>query len=64
MHVNKHEMKKRHGEKFQISKNNGKRHENSAIPKMLKLLNKENNDQKQQWKKLRKSVFVTNKLCL
>ena len=57
MHVNKHEMKKRHGEKFQISKSNGKRHENSAIPKMLRLLNKEHKIKKQNFDKLKKSVL-------
>ena len=51
MHVSKHEMKKRHKEKFQISKSNGKRYENSAIPKMLSLLNKEHKIKKQNLKK-------------
>ena len=44
MHVSNHDMKTRHGERFQINKSNGKRYANSAIPKMLRLLNKEYTD--------------------
>ena len=62
LHKSEHEMKTRHEDKFQIRRCNSKRFANSAIPNMLKLLNKEHKDQKQQWKKLKKSV--TNKLCL
>ena len=63
MHVSKHIMKTRHDEKFQVSKSNGKRYENSAVPKMLRLLNKEDKIRKQNFDKLKKSI-VTNKLCL
>ena len=64
VHKSDHEMKTRHEEKYQTSRCNGKRYANSAIPNLLKLLNKENKGLKQQWKKLKKSAFVTNKLCL
>ena len=57
LHKSEHEMKTRHEDKFQIRRCNSKRFANSAIPNMLKLLNKEHKDQKQQWKKLKKSVI-------
>ena len=63
MHVSKHVMDTRHGERYRISKINGKRYSDSAIPKMLKLLNKEYREQKENLNKLKKSI-VTNKLCL
>ena len=63
MHVSKHKMKTRHDEKFQVNKGSGKRYENSAVPKMLRLLNKEDKIRKQNFDKLKKSI-VTNKLCL
>ena len=40
MHIT-HDMKTRHEEKYNVSKINGKRYGRSAIPNMLKLLNKE-----------------------
>ena len=63
MHVSKHDMNTRHGERYQIIKSNGKRYSDSAIPKMLRLLNKEYREQKENLNKLKKSI-VTNKLCL
>ena len=63
MHVSKHKIDTRHGERYQLNRKNGKRYSNSAIPKMLRLLNKESREQKQNLNKLKKSI-VTNKLCL
>ena len=63
MHVSKHDMGTRHRERYLISKSNGKRYSDSAIPKMLRLLNKEYREQKENLKKLKKTI-VTNKLCL
>ena len=64
MHSSKHDMKTRHEERYLVSRSNGKRHESSAIPKMIKLLNKEYKEQKQSLKKLSKSVLSpTNFAC-
>ena len=64
MHVSKHGMKTRHEEKYQIGKSNGKRYANSAIPKMLQLLNKEHKEQKLNLNKLKKSILSpTNFAC-
>ena len=51
-------------EKYEISKSNGQRYANSAIPKMLRLLNKEYKTQKQSFDELKKSVLSpTNFAC-
>ena len=64
IHESKHRMKTRHEDKFQVSQSNGKRHANSAIPQMVKLLNKEHKEQKQHFKKLQKSFLSpTNFAC-
>ena len=64
MHVSQHGMKTRNEEKYEVSQSFGKRHANSAIPQMLKLLNKEHNLQKQQIKKIKKSFLSpTNFAC-
>ena len=64
MHVSKHGMKTRHEEKYQMGKSNGKRYANSAIPKMLQLLNKEHKEQKLNLNKLKKSILSpTNFAC-
>ena len=64
-HISKHKMETRHGERYQVCKVNGKRYANSAIPKMLKLLNKECKEQKQNLNKLKKSILLspTNFAC-
>ena len=64
MHMSKHEMKKRHEEKYNLSKSNSKRYENSAIPNMIKLLNKEYKEKKESMKNLKKSFLSpTNFAC-
>ena len=64
VHLSKHSMKTRNEEKYEISKSNGQRYANSAIPKMLNLLNKEYKEQKQNLRKLRKSILSpTNFAC-
>ena len=64
VHLSKHSMKTRHEEKYAISKSNGQRYANSAIPKMLNLLNKEYKEQKQNLSKLKKSILSpTNFAC-
>ena len=63
-HASKHDMQTRHEERYQVNRSNGKRHAISAIPNMLKLLNKEYKEQKQTLKKLKKSVLSpTNFAC-
>ena len=64
MHASKHGMKTRHEEKYKVSQSYGKRHAISAIPQMIKLLNKEHKEQKDQFKKLKKSFLSpTNFAC-
>ena len=60
VHISKHAMKTRHEEKYKISKFNGKRYANSAIPKMLNMLNKEYKEQKQNLKSI---LSPTNFAC-
>ena len=48
IHSSGHRMKTRHEAKYQVSQSNSKRLANSAIPQMLKSLNKEHKEQKQQ----------------
>ena len=63
-HASKHDMQTRHEERYQVNRSNGKRHAISAIPNMLKLLNKDYKEQKQNLKKLKKSVLSpTNFAC-
>ena len=52
-------MKTSHEKKYKISKFNGKRYANSAIPKMLNLLNKERKII--QFKALKKCTSILNK---
>ena len=64
MHSSGHGMKTRHEAKYQVSQSNSKRHANSAIPQMLKSLNKEHKEQKQQLKKIKNSFMSpTNFAC-
>ena len=64
MHISKHEMKTRHEEKYNVSKINGKRYSSSAIPNMLRLLNKECKEKKEIMKNLKKSFLSpTNFAC-
>merc|ERR1711911_300781 len=64
MHISKHNMKTRHEEKYNVSKINGKRYGSSAIPNMLRLLNKECKEKKEIMKNLKKSFLSpTNFAC-